>query len=148
MKIATFSLGCGLVLAASMARGQTYRVDWHTVASGGGSSASGPYQISGTIGQPDTGQTMASGSYSITGGFWAFYAVQSLGAPNLQITLTASNTALVYWPSPSAGFNLAVNTNLNGTNWVAPPQAVNDNGTIKYIIVSPPAGDRFYQLKN
>ncbi len=91
---------------------------------------------------------MEGGSYSVTGGFWAFYAVQSAGAPYLGITMTTSNTAVVYWPSPSAGFDLTVNTNLNGANWVAPPQTVNDNGTIKYIIVSPPNGNRFYELKN
>ena len=87
------------------------------------------------------------GNYSLTGGFWALYAVQTPAAPTLSIQLTTTNTAMVYWPSPSTGFNLQVNTNLATTNW-APAASVTDNGSIKYIIVNPPAGKAFYRLKS
>jgi hypothetical protein len=53
---------------------------------------------------------------------------------------------MVYWLSPSMGYNLQVNTNLATTNWVSPTESVTDNGTIKYIIVNPPTGNRFYRL--
>jgi hypothetical protein len=43
---------------------------------------------------------------------------------------------------------LQVNTNLATTNWVAPAESVTDHGTIKFIIVNPPTGSRFYRLKN
>jgi hypothetical protein len=56
--------------------------------------------------------------------------------------------AMVYWLSPSAGYNLQVDTNLINTNWVAPAETVTDNGTIKYILLSPPTGNRFCRLKN
>jgi hypothetical protein len=39
-----------------------------------------------------------------------------------------------------------VNTNLATANWVTPAESVTDNGTIKYIIVHPPSGKRFYRL--
>ena len=91
---------------------------------------------------------MTGGNFSLTGGFWALYAVQTPGAPVLTIKLTTTNTALVYWPSPSTGYNLQVNTNLATTNWVTPAESVTDNGTIKYILVNPPTGNRFYRLKN
>ena len=90
---------------------------------------------------------MTGGSYSLTGGFWSLYAVQTLGAPVLSIKLTSTNTAMVYWPSPSTGFNLQVNTNLATANWVTPAETSTDNGTIKFIIVNPPTGNRFYRLK-
>jgi hypothetical protein len=35
---------------------------------------------------------------------------------------------------------------LDTTNWVTPPESVNDNGTNKFILVAPPAGNRFYRL--
>ena len=89
---------------------------------------------------------MTGGNFSLTGGFWALYAVQTPGAPVLSIKLTTTNTAQVYWPSPSTGFNLQVNTNLASANWITPSETVQDNGTIKYIIVNPPAGNRFYRL--
>jgi hypothetical protein len=66
----------------------------------------------------------------------------------LSIRLTTTNTAQVYWTSPSIGWNLQVNTNLTTTNWVAPLETVTDDGTIKYIIVNPPTGNRYYRLKN
>jgi hypothetical protein len=90
---------------------------------------------------------MTGGNYSLMGGFWVLYAVQTPGAPTLSIQLTTTNTAMVYWPSPSTGFNLQVNTNLATTNW-APAASFTDNGSIKYIIVNPPAGKAFYRLKS
>jgi hypothetical protein len=69
-----------------------------------------------------------------------------LGAPLLSIRLTTTNTAMVYWASPSTGYNLQVNTNLATANWATPVESVTDNGMIKYIIVNPPSGNRFYRL--
>jgi len=138
-----------LLLAALTARAQPYSIDWYKVSGGGGmNSTGGAYQVSGTIGQHDAGGAMTGGGYSLTGGFWALYAVQTVGAPVLGIQLTTTNTALVYWPSPSTGFKLEVNTDLATANWVTNSQTVTDNGTIRYIVVNPPAGNRFYRLKS
>ena len=127
---------------------QSYSIDWYKVSGGGGTSTGGVYSVSGTIGQHDAGGAMNGGSYSVTGGFWSLYAVQTPGAPVLNIKLTTTNTAMVYWPSPSTGYTLQVNTNLATTNWVTPVESVTDNGTIKYILVNPPTGNRYYRLKN
>ena len=136
-----------LLPVASGVRAQSYSIDWFKIAGGGGTSTGGVYSVSGTIGQHDAGRPMTGGNYSVTGGFWSFLSVvQSPGAPTLKIFLTTTNTAVVYWPSPSTGFNLQQNTNLSTTNWVTPPQTVNDVGTNKFIIVNPPAGNRFYRL--
>ena len=125
-----------------------YSIDWHKIAGGGGASTGGVYSVSGTIGQPEAGGQMGGGNYSLTGGFWALYAVQTAGTPALRIQVTGTNTAMVYWPSPSTGFKPQVNTDLATTNWLAPPETVTDDGTNKYIIVHPQAGSRFYRLKN
>ena len=130
------------------ALGQSYSIDWYKISGGGGTSTNGQYSLSGTIGQHDAGGPMTGGSYSLTGGFWALYAMQTPGAPRLSIKVTTTNTVMVYWPSPSAGFNLLVNTNLATTNWVTPSQSVTDNGTIKYITVNPPTGNGYYRLKS
>jgi hypothetical protein len=127
--------------------GQSYSIDWFTIDGGGGTSTGGVYSVSGTIGQPDAGGPMTGGNFSLTGGFWSLLAVvQTPDAPLLTIMLTATNTAIISWPSPSPGFNLQQNGDLNTTNWVAPSETVADNGTIKYIIVSLPNGSRFYRL--
>ena len=142
-----FFVAAALLSSASV-NAQPFSIDWYTIDGGGGTSTGGVYSISGTIGQHDAGGPMTGGNFSLTGGFWALYAVQTPGAPVLSIKLTTTNTAQVYWPSPSTGYNLQVNTNLATTNWVTPSETVQDNGTIKYILVNPPAGNRFYRLKN
>jgi hypothetical protein len=137
---------CLLVPGISFA--QNYSIDWYKVAGGGGTSTGGVYSVSGTIGQHDAGEPMTGGNYSVTGGFWSLFAVQTPGAPLLRISLTKTNTAIVSWPSPSTGYNLQANANLATTNWIAPAETVIDDGTNKYIIVNPPAGKRFYRLKS
>jgi hypothetical protein len=138
------SLAAACIAGVALAQ---YSIDWQTIAGGGGTSTGGVYTVSGTIGQPDAGAPMTNGQYSVTGGFWSLYAVQTPGAPLLSIALTATNTAVVSWPSPSTGWTLQENTNsASSANWNDHPFP-QDNGTIKYIIVSPPTGNRFYRLK-
>ena len=125
---------------------QSYSIDWYKVSGGGGTSTGGLYSVSGTIGQHDAGGPMTNGPYSVTGGFWSFYVLPTDGAPPLGIKLTSTNTVQVFWPSPSAGFRLQVNTNLATTNWAAPAETTTDNGLVKFIIVNPSAGNHFYRL--
>jgi hypothetical protein len=136
-----------VILFATPALGQSYSIDWHTIDGGGGTSTGGAYSVSGTIGQPDAG-TLSGGSYAINGGFWSLLSlVQTPGAPLLTITFSATNTAIISWPSPSAGFALQQNTNSMGSvNWGNVSAAIQDNGTVKYLIVDPPVGNRFYRL--
>lgn len=124
-----------------------YAINWNKVSGGGGTSTSAVYSISGTIGQHDAGGPMTGGSYTLTGGFWSLYALETANAPLLSIKLTATNTVMVFWPSPSIGFSLQQNNELNTADWVTPAETVTDSGSIKYIIVNPPVGNRFYRLK-
>ena len=144
MKKMSFLVAIALIPAIGFA--QSYSISWSKVAGGGGTSSGGNFALSGTIGQPDAGH-MSGGNFTIDGGFWGILAaVQSPGAPNLTIQLTATNTIMVSWPSPSAGFNLQQNADLTTTTWVTPSESVTDNGTLKFIIVNPPLGNRFYRL--
>jgi len=146
---------CGMVLAASLcilglfsAPAQTYTIDWFTIDGGGGTITSGIYTVSGTIGQPDAGH-MSGGNFTLDGGFWGMIgAVQIPGAPLLRVLLTSTNTVLVAWPAPSTGFSLQQNMNLNTTVWAGVTNTVNVVGSENQIIVAPPAGNRFYRLKN
>ena len=127
---------------------QSYSIDWFTIDGGGGTSTGGVYSVSGTIGQPDAGATMSGGNYSVDGGFWSFAAVvQTPGAPLLSIRVTAPNTVVVSWPSPSTEFLLQTNNNLATTNWNNYDGTVGDNGTVKSVTNSPPAGNLFFRLK-
>src|SRR3982751_2773420 len=55
---------------AGSASAQSYSIDWHKVAGGGGTSTNGQYSLSGAMGQPEAGGPMTNGQYSVTGGFW------------------------------------------------------------------------------
>jgi|APFre7841882724_1041349.scaffolds.fasta_scaffold04584_3 hypothetical protein len=70
-----------LVIAAMLTNGVSLRamaqpladvlsIPWWTVDNGGGVSQGGPYQISGTAGQPDAVNS-AGGTYNLNGGFWS-----------------------------------------------------------------------------
>jgi hypothetical protein len=143
-------LALGLLLlaaAAGLANAQSYSIDWSTVDGGGGTSTGGVYSVSGTIGQPDAG-TMSGGNFTLDGGFWGVIAaVQTPGAPTLSIVRTTTNTVTVTWPSPSTGWNLQQNANsVASMNWSNVTATIQDNGTTRTLIVSPPAGNRFYRL--
>ncbi|HTY86997.1 MAG TPA: hypothetical protein VMB80_05995 [Candidatus Acidoferrum sp.] len=138
-------LTCLGLLFTGIVRAQSYSINWFTIDGGGGTSTGGMYSVSGTIGQADAGAQMTGGNFALTGGFWAIYAQQTLGAPLLSIKLT-DQMAMVYWPSPSAGYHLQVSTNLATVNWTTPAETVSDDGTIKYILVNPPTGNRYYRL--
>ena len=150
-----FNLRCGalamlwiiLLYSSLNLRAQSYSIDWFTIDGGGGTSSGGVFSVSGTIGQPDANaQPMLGGQFSLVGGFWSLVTVPTPGAPLLIIQLTTTNTAQVSWPSPSPGFALQQNSDFNATNWIAVTNAVSDNGTFRFIIVNPPAGNRFYRL--
>lgn len=146
MKKFLLGFAASLLLAPAL-EAQNYSVDWYKIAGGGGTSTGAVYAVSGTIGQADAG-SMSGGNYSVVGGFWSIVASVPLpGSPLLAIQLTATNTVQVSWPSPSTGFILEQNSDLNTSNWVTAPQTPVDDGTTKSIIVNPPAGTAFFRLK-
>ncbi|MCP3902056.1 MAG: hypothetical protein GY715_00345 [Planctomycetes bacterium] len=63
-------LACTFVAAlASAAAAQDLSMDWFTCDGGGSTSTGGTLEISGSIGQHDSGE-IAGGTYVMTGGFW------------------------------------------------------------------------------
>jgi len=128
---------------------QSYSIDWFTIDGGGGTSTGGVYSVSGTIGQPDAGAPMTGGQYSLTGGFWSLYAVQTPGAPPLSIAHTTTNTVVVSWPLPADGWILEQVGSLAGSPppWtqILPPYQTNT--TEAWVIVTVPAGNKFYRLR-
>jgi hypothetical protein len=135
------------LVTATIAHAQSYSIDWFTIDGGGGTSTSGVYSVSGTIGQPDAGGAMTGGNYSLTGGFWALISiVQTPGAPLLTIT-HSGNSVTVSWPSPSTGWTLQQNSDLPTTSW-STSGGISDNGTIKSITITSPTGNLFFRLHN
>jgi len=122
--------------------GQSYTIDWYKIAGGGGTSTGGVYQVSGTIGQPDASGVMTGGSYSLTGGLWSIYAVQTAGAPVLYIT-QAGNKAVVWWSPSITGWTLQTNVNLATPAWGNYLGPVVNNS----VTNAPPPMNLFFRLK-
>jgi hypothetical protein len=113
---------------------------------GEGTTSSGVYENSGTIGQPDAGSVIA-GEFVIGGGYWSdLEAVLQPGAAGLSIEELSPDSALITWPAPSTGYVLQENANLTTSNWLAvtnPPAVV--NGEMQ-ITASPTVGNRYCRL--
>jgi len=143
----TVVLGTAVLVATLVVARADLKLDWSTVDGGGGTSTGGVYTVSGTIGQPDAG-TMRGGNYTLDGGFWGIIAaIQVPGAPWLTIMQSATNSVIISWPSPSTGWTLYQNTDLNTVSWSQVLTTPNDDGTTKSVTVAPPAGNCFYRLK-
>ncbi|HEX5399895.1 MAG TPA: hypothetical protein VFY06_12700 [Verrucomicrobiae bacterium] len=126
---------------------QSYSINWHKIAGGGGTSTNEQYTVSGTIGQHDAGGPMTGGNYSLTGGFWAFISVmQTPGAPTLHIG-HSGNTVTIYWQD-TFGWSLEQNNNLAVTNgWFSSVGVTTTNG-VNYLNITLPAGNVFFRLAN
>jgi hypothetical protein len=124
-------------------------MDWHTLDDGGGASTGGVYAVAGTIGQPDAG-VMTGGQFTVQGGFWGIIAaVQTPGAPLLSVTRTSTNTVVVSWPGPEAGWRLRSATSLSTTPavWTSLPPPYQSYDTNLCFIETAPAGNKFYRLQ-
>jgi len=56
-----------MLLGACCARAE-YEIPWYSIDGGGGTSTGGPYSLTGTIGQADTGVS-SGGGYVLSAGF-------------------------------------------------------------------------------
>ncbi len=133
-----------LLLAPAAAFGQSYSIPWSTVGGGGGASAGGTFQITGTVGQPAVGATVQGGAFSITSGFWSLLAaVPAVGSPLLSIT-NAGGQIKISWPAADTGWVLQSNPTLQPGGWVTYSGPVNNN-TVNW---TPAAGTRFFRLSH
>ena len=137
------------LLAVVTGRSQPYSIDWHKISGGGAASANGQFALNGTIGQPDAGRAMAGGNYSLTGGFWAIYAVQNPGAPTLYIVKSGAN-AILYWPTTgSAGYLLESNGSVNAPGgWATVTPGPVSMGGFNYVTNQIVPGRTFYRLRH
>ena len=129
-------------------------MDWYKVSGGGGTSSGGPvtgsnyFSVSGTIGQPDASanNALTGANFSLTGGFWSLYAVQTTGFPTLAIRSAAPNSAVVFWQNVGS-YTLQTNSNLASTNWVDYGGSVALLNGTNNATFAPAVGNRFFRLR-
>jgi hypothetical protein len=146
--INSFLITIGLLLLTSGARAQSYSIDWHTVAGGGGTSTGGVYSVGSTIGQHAAGVSMTGGGYDLTGGFWGLFATPTSSPSTLNIFLTETNTVVIAWSGTSSGGTVQQATDLGSGTWSPLTNIVITVNGLNQIVLPSPSGDRFYRLQN
>jgi hypothetical protein len=89
---------------------------------------------------------MTGGNYSLTGGFWALYAVQTPGLPLLYISRTGPSSVLVWWLPGSSSYTLQTNSDLKAGTWIGYGGTINSGGGTNSVTISPPTGNLFFRL--
>ena len=133
------------LLLAATAPAQSYFVNWYKISGGGGTRTNGTYSVSGTIGQHDASGAMSGGGYSVTGGFWAIYAVYTPGLPPLNIRYAGPNSVIVYWLN-TGSYSLKTNGNLNVASWINYGGPVTTANGTNSVTITPPKGNLYFRL--
>lgn len=105
---------------------------------------SGTNEFANAMALDSSGRAVVAGD---AGGVFGVARLLPEAAPvSLKISLTSTNTALVSWPYPSAGWNLQQTGNLQTANWVTPPGTIGNDGTNNFMTITLPAGNLFFRL--
>ena len=145
----TFALALTVSLLAivSPTSAQSFSIDWHTIAGGGGTSTGALFSVSGTIGQPHANPLpMTGGNFSLAGGFWSLTAVQTPDAPLLSVERQGADVR-VFWPLTATGFVLDQSLTATGA-WSQVSFPYTTNATDISVTAPSPVGTRFYRLRN
>lgn len=123
-----------------------YQLDWSTVDGGGGSSSSGRYRVTGSIGQPDAGQ-LSGGHYLVEGGFWCeLPVVLNDGDVLLKIRRApAVGYAELYWPIDVNSFAVEAANSLTSADWQLISEACVESAT-DHIVTVPISSYRYFRL--
>ena len=133
-------LAGGLLAVASHA--DDFTLAGGRVAGGGGTSAGGAFQLTGTIAQPDAGGPLTNTPFSLTGGVWALpFVIQSDGAPTLSVTNATPGFATISWNPATPGFVLQSTPSLSPAAW-----STVDGATAPPVTVPALAPRRYYRL--
>jgi hypothetical protein len=136
------------VLILDIGFAQAYSIDWYKIAGGGGTSSGCNYSVNGTIGQHDAGlQQLSGGNYSLTGGFWSLYTIQTPGLPGLAIVFISPNSVKVSWPN-TGSYTLQTNSNLAPISWIGYGGGISTANGTNSVTISPPDGNLFFRLHN
>jgi len=136
-----------VLLIPAIGFSQSYSINWYKIAGGGGTSSNGQYVAAGTIGQPAAGGPLTGGGYSVTGGFWVSYAMQTPGLPILTVTFVRPASVVVSWPD-TRNYTLQQNSSLSAPGgWATGTYTTNTANGTNSVTITPPARNLFFRLK-
>jgi hypothetical protein len=128
---------------------QGVHLDWSEVAAGGGTSGSGDYILSATVGQPFGGGTYSANYGMETGLEGLFENLESAAPPSLRIARADANSLAVFWPATFTGWVLQQASSPDAAaDWTDVSIRVVLSGTDNEVMLPLEAGNRFYRLRH
>lgn len=95
-----------IITAVTFAQsGGGFELTWSTVDNGGGTSSSGGFELSGTIGQPDASEPIGNGTFTLKSGFWQSICAAPEAVTGETIQPSGSSVQLG-WTSSAVSFNI------------------------------------------
>jgi hypothetical protein len=80
-RICLITLAISVLVLSVISSSAQYRIEQSVIASGGGTSSSGPFRVEGTVGQSTAGEKMGGGPFDQVGGFWQPLPIGTTAAP-------------------------------------------------------------------
>ena len=135
-----FLIGSGMAFAGDLS------VSNLRITGGGGTSSGGNFRLTTTLGPP-TRLALGGGSFRLNTSISSLTAIQTPGAPVLDLKITGPNLVLS-WALPATEYRLQMNADLALTNaWTTVIQAPVTNLGIVSVSLPPPPGNRFFRLR-
>jgi len=144
------AMGCLGTMASLAQSGGPFAVPSSVIAGGSGTSTSGVFQVSGTVGQPVTGGPLTNGGFRLASGFWPqVHLLQLPDGPPLKIRLEPGQF-VISWPVTPGSFRLQTTSNAaDKSSWVDsanPLVVVGDENTVAFRpIFNPPS--QYFRLR-
>lgn len=106
-----------------------------------------PYQkFTTTIAATQPSEILSFHGFDATSAILLDNVSMTLAGPQLNLSLSPTNTLVFTWISPTAGYHLQSNTSLGTTNWVTLTNAPVTAGSNNQIFLPVPASNMFYRL--
>ena len=106
-----------------------------------------PYQkFTTTITATNSSEILSFHGFDATSAILLDNVSMTLAAPQLNLSLSPSNTLVFTWTSPTAGYHLQVNGSPGTTNWVTLTNEPVTAGSSNQIVLPAPASNVFYRL--
>jgi hypothetical protein len=116
---------------------------------GGSVSSGGAYTVSGTVGQPNVGQS-SNEQFGISDGFWNVVAtLQTPDAPLVSVEQLANGSVRIFWPLTADGFVLDHSPSIDPSSLWSPVQLPQETSATHISVTIPaPEEIRFYRLRS
>ena len=118
---------------------QTYSIDWHAVAGGGGTRTGGGYSLSATTGQAEAG-TESSFNFALAGGFNTFAIDETAGLANADLSLVTISVGTLSPAFAPGTTNYIVSVSSGTTSLTVTPTAADAGASLTINGVSAASG--------